>query len=96
MLGEPLRYLIGALPIVAGADPTVFRALLDALLSKTAGGAADYFLLGLHAQDPLLPIARRYRATVYTTRLYLVCWDDGEALRAALDSRPPYLELGAL
>jgi hypothetical protein len=53
-------------------------------------------LLGLHEADPLLAVARPHRAVWYTTNLYLVCWEDGEPLRASLDGRPPYLELGSL
>jgi hypothetical protein len=43
----------------------------------------------------MLPIARS-RGRAYVTRLFLVCWDDGDPLRASLDKRPPYLELGGL
>jgi hypothetical protein len=50
----------------------------------------------LQGADPLLSALRAYRATRYVTLLYLVCWADGEALRARLDGRVPYLELGSL
>jgi hypothetical protein len=93
--GESFRYLMAALPVVAGDDPAVFTALLDAALARVAG-AADYLLLGLHEADPLLPALRPYRGTRYTTRLYLVCWADGDDLRTGLDGRVPYLELGCL
>jgi hypothetical protein len=92
--GDSFRYLTAALPIVAEDDAHVFARLLEALLS--AAGTWDYALLGLHETDPLLSVAKTYRATWYTTRLYLVCWEDGEKVRAALDGRPPYLELGAM
>jgi hypothetical protein len=94
--GQALRYLTAALPVVADDDPAVFAALLDGLLVRAAGGPWQYLLAGLHEADPLLPVLRRYRATWYVTNLYLVCWDDGEELRARLDGRAPYLELGAL
>jgi hypothetical protein len=89
--GEPFRYRTAALPVVAGDDGEVFRALVE---RATAGSTP--LLIGLHEDDPLLDELRRYRATWYTTRLYLVCWDDGEELRAKLDGRVPYLELGSL
>jgi hypothetical protein len=92
--GEELRYLTAALPVAEDAE--VFAALLEALLARSAGGAAAYLLLGLHENDPLLEVVRSYRARWYTTRLYLVCWEDGEETRRALDGRPPYLELGCL
>jgi hypothetical protein len=92
--GEELRYLTAALPVADDAE--VFAALLDALLVRSSGGPAAYLLLGLHEADPLLEVARSYRARWYTTRLYLVCWEDSEAMRKGLDGRPPYLELGCL
>ena len=94
--GQPFHHLTAALPVAADDDPAVFRALLDALTRRPASGDADYLLVGLHATDPLLPVAENRAATCYTTRLYLVCWEDGESLRASLDGRVPYLELGSL
>jgi hypothetical protein len=92
--GDALRYRVAALPVVADDDPAVFAALLDAALARL--GTAEYLLVGLHEADPLMAVLRRRRATWYTTRLFLVCWDDGEELRRSLDGRPPYLELGSL
>jgi hypothetical protein len=92
--GDSFRYLTAALPLVAEDDPRVFALLLEAL--QSTAGPWEYVLLGLHEMDPLLSVAKTYRATWYTTRLYLVCWEDGEEVRAALDGRPPYLELGTL
>jgi hypothetical protein len=95
-VGSPFRYLIGALPVVADHRSEVFRALVDELLCRAAGWPYQYLLVGLHESDPLLPEVRRRSATEYKTRLFLVCWDDGEPLRESLDGRPPYLELGSL
>jgi hypothetical protein len=94
--GELFRYLVGALPLVADNDPAVFQALLDSLLHHVADGAGSHLLLGLHTNDPLLPVARAYQTTCYTTHVYLVCWEDGEEIRNRLDDRPAYLELGSL
>jgi hypothetical protein len=93
--GAAIRYRVAALPLVVDDDPAVFDALLDALLAR-GGGDADYLLIGLHEADPLMRALRRRWATWYVTRLFLVCWDDGEELRQTLDGRPPYLELGSL
>jgi hypothetical protein len=93
--GQPLHYLCGALPVVAGGDPAVFDALIDRLCCRAAG-RWPYLLIGLHESDPLLALLRERRATWYTTLLYLVCWDDGELARQALDERVPFLELGSL
>jgi hypothetical protein len=94
--GTPFRYLTAALPVVAEDRPDVFAALLSELRQWAAGGPCSHLLLGLHETDPLLPVAARFAAGRYTTRLYLVCWADGDAFRAGLDGRVPYLELGSL
>jgi hypothetical protein len=94
--GEAFRYLTAALPLVADDDPHIFASLLNGLYQRAQAGDCDYLLLGLHERDPLLPVLRRYRATWYTTRLHVVCWEDGEEMRQRLDDRPPYLELGCL
>jgi hypothetical protein len=92
--GDPFRYRFAALPLVADDDAAVFAALLGASLARCE--EADYLLVGLHESDPLLSVLRHRRATWYTTRLFHVCWDDGEVVRQSLDGRPPYLELGCL
>ena len=94
--GEPLRYLMGALPVALEDDRAVFAALLTALRAKAAGRPWSHLLLGLHESDPLLPVARRSQAACYLTRLFLVCWRDGDESRDALDGRAPYLEAGSL
>jgi hypothetical protein len=94
--GEGLRCVTAALPVLAGDDPAVFAALVEGVRDRAARGGPAHLMLGLHEGDPLLPALLPYRATWYTTRLYLVCWDDGESVREALDGRVPYLELGSL
>ena len=94
--GATFRHLMAAVPIAADDDAAVFGALLDFAIVESMNRDSDYLLLGLHAADPLLKIAKDRAATCYTTRLYLVCWEDGEPFRAAIDGRPPYLELGSL
>jgi hypothetical protein len=94
--GTPFRYLMGALPVVAGEDPAVFAALLETLRARVAGGPWTHLLLGLHERDPLLRVARRHQAACYVTRLFLVSWPDGNEARQALDGRVPYLEAGSL
>jgi hypothetical protein len=94
--GECFRHLTAVVPTVADNDREVFAAMLQALLSKCSRNAESYLLVGLNENDPLLDVLRTYRATWYTTRLYLVCWSDGDPIRETLDGRPPYLELGCL
>jgi hypothetical protein len=94
--GTPLRCLMAAIPTVMNNDAKVFTALLEFLLARVAGGAADYLLIGLHETDPLLSVAKRWAVDSYITRMYLVSWEDGNSFRARLDDRPFYLELGFL
>lgn len=95
-VGEPLRCCMAAIPTVLDNDASVFESLLEVSLSRAAGGASDYLLVGLHEADPLWPAAKRRAIDTYVTRLYLVSWEDGPAFRARLDGRPLYLELGFL
>jgi hypothetical protein len=88
--------LYAALLVVADDCSVTFRALLDELLRRAASMCYEYLLVGFHESDPLLRELKTYGGTEYKTRLFLVCWEDGEALRRSLDGRPPYLELGSL
>jgi hypothetical protein len=94
--GQPFAYITGALPVVQDDDPSVIRALLDRLLDRIGTGGHPCLLAGFADKDPLLPLVRKYGMRSYITRLYHVCWEDGEELRTALDGRAPYLELGSL
>jgi hypothetical protein len=90
--GEVLRNRFAAVPVVENDDREVFATLLDA----ATAGKREYLLLGLHERDPLLAVARRYAAHEYVTRMFVVCWEDGDAFRKEMDARVPYLELGSL
>jgi hypothetical protein len=94
--GQHLHFLTAALPLVADDDPDVFAGLVSELSRRCAGGGWSHLLLGLHENDPLLPLFRRNCAACYTTHVFVVCWADGESRRALLDGRVPYLELGSL
>jgi hypothetical protein len=93
--GEAFPFITGAFPLVRDRAPEIATALIDFHLQSTAR-TTPFLLIGLHERDPLLPAIQRRQITQYVTRLYHVCWDDGEAQRRSLDSRPPYLELGCL
>lgn len=94
--GSGFRYLIAALPLVAENDPAVFLALIRELVAQARERSFDHVLIGLHESDPLWPLARTFGGMCYTTHLFVVCWDDGEAEFHGLDQRVPYLELGSL
>jgi hypothetical protein len=94
--GGAISCLTAALPVVSDDDCDVFAALVEAARDQAACRSASYLLLGMHADDPLLPAARRYEAVIYKTHVFLACWPDGEAARAELDGRVLYLEAGSL
>ncbi len=91
-----MHYVTAAIPVAAEGENAAFELLLRVMQERLGGGEAEYFLFGLHEQDPLADILNRQRGTDYTTNLYHVCWKDGEDARSTLDARPPYLELGSL
>jgi hypothetical protein len=94
--GSILDCMMAALIVVADDDRDVFDALLKAVCDHAVEVPVSYLLLGMHGDDPLLPAARRFHAVTYETHVFIVCWPDGEAARAELDGRVPYLELGSL
>jgi hypothetical protein len=93
--GAPLRAAYAALAVLENEDSQVLAPLVQAAAARAAD-RADYLLLGLAAADPLLESVRRLAVAEYVTHLFLVGWEDSDALRMALDGRPPYLELGSL
>jgi len=94
--GSELRHCFVSFMAIDGDDSDVFRALLGSIQSHVAAQGYDYFLVGLHECDPLLPTAREYPHRDYVSRLYVVYWEDGAEVCRSLDGRVPYLELAVL
>lgn len=94
--GKPFRYLIATLAVVERNDPFVFRLLIDALNDYHSGGHYDFLMVGLHETNPLLATVGSRATLQYKTRVFHVCWPDGESIRSLLDDRPPWYELGCL
>jgi hypothetical protein len=95
-VGQAIAFLDAALLVIKCDDLNVLRRLLTAATSRKAFPQEPFLAVGLHDSDPLLPEVRRRRTLEYMTRVFLVCWEDGEPLRQSLDHRPLYLELGRL
>jgi radical SAM superfamily enzyme YgiQ (UPF0313 family) len=93
--GSNLDYFNLALVCIRDNSQELFAVLLDRLLTKYRG-SNDFLMAGLHGHDPLLAVLAKYRHFNYFSRLYVVCWEDGETDFRKLDGRVPYLELGAL
>jgi radical SAM superfamily enzyme YgiQ (UPF0313 family) len=94
-VGTVLPYVNLSLVCVKGDDPQIFGALLEDLV-RWSKGNHTLLMAGCHERDPLLQTLRRYRHFRYDSRLYAVCWPDGEAAFQKLGNRVPYVELGSL
>jgi len=94
--GTEVRYLTTALTLIENEDEEVFGSLLEHLLARAADEPVSYVMLGMHDSDPLLKCVPMAKSRKYTGGLYLVYWQEGEALRRGLDDRPIYLEIGTL
>ena len=94
--GGQLRAAYASFVCIRDDDPVVFGDLLERVYHLAARRGYAYLLVGLAARDPLLPVARRYPHIGYHSRLYTVCWPDGEDLHARLDGRVPYVDIATL
>jgi hypothetical protein len=94
--GSTLPVRLAAIPVVRDNDPAVFRQLLEGTLRRLAEWREPLLLVGLHENDPLLPIARQYAGRDYRTTLYIVYWPEDVPDLGQLHQRVPYLELGCL
>lgn len=94
-IGETLDYSSLALVCIQDNDHDIFAALLSQLMFRLRG-SCSFLMAGMHERDSLLPVLRRHRHFAYRSRAYVVNWEDGEDDFQRLDTRVPYLELGAL
>jgi hypothetical protein len=81
---------------VADGEEPAFPALLDAALRAARARRLGALVLGLGAEDPLLPAARRRPHVAYRSTLYAVHGADGARAAAALDGRPLGPEVATL
>lgn len=94
--GETVRGVYAALVAVADDDRLIFARLLRDLHNRALDLGRTHLLLGLDARDPLLPIAKRYPHVLYSSRLYLASWPDGENLHEQLDRRVARVDIATL
>jgi len=94
--GTSLNSAVVAIPVVQNDDPFIFQLLLQSQLKNLRQKQIRFLLIGMHQDDPLLPIAREYARTEFVTRLYMVHWQHEPLNIDKIKSRVPYLELGAL
>lgn len=95
--GQCLNIIHVAFACVRDDDPAVFAALLERMRADHWKSRHDFLVIGLHERDPLRAALARFPAFHYASRLYLACWEDGEAFCESL--RPdliPHLETAML
>jgi len=96
-LGEALRMMSVAFLCVRNDNIKVASAILERIHADRRNGDCHLLIVGLHERDPLRAVVERFPAFRYTSRLYLVCWDDGMDFVRSLDpARIPHLEVATL
>ncbi|MDH3681839.1 MAG: hypothetical protein OEV40_18025, partial [Acidimicrobiia bacterium] len=96
--GHALDYAYVATTAVENDDPGVFDALLDTVIADARSRGLPIVLFGCDDRDPLRPLVERRSFLTYTTRVYVVSWDDDTQPGEPAHDRslPIYLELGCL
>jgi hypothetical protein len=95
--GEPIKLLYAAFVCVAGDDVAILKSLLEHIHDDNSHGESHFLAVGFHHRDPLRAAVRGFHSVRYRSRLYVVCWEDGEVSCQQLDHNLiPYLELGTL
>jgi hypothetical protein len=73
------------------------EAILERIYADRQGGGCHFLIVGLHERDPLREVVEGFPVFRYTSRFYLVCWDDGMDFVRSLDPvRIPHLEVAPL
>jgi hypothetical protein len=89
--GQPLRLAYGALALVRGEDPQVFRLLLDSALEWARQRGLDYFVVALAAGDPLAGAFHGLPCHELPSRIFRVRFEP-DAMPILPDARPPHFE----
>lgn len=96
--GAGLNYRFLALTCIENRSPDIFRQLLSAIWTDTIQSDRGALIMAaLHEKDPLSTTLATRPHVPFTSRLYVVHWDDGAKAFASLDGTlTPYIELGSL
>ena len=95
--GRNLRLAHIAFLCIRNDDPSVLAALLEQIHAEHRNAPVDYLVVGLHERDPLRKALLRFPSHSYTSRLFLVRWEEGRAFCESLDpDRIPHLETAML
>lgn len=94
--GERLNYSTGALVVIRDNNLVIFNDLINAVHNRALEYKNNFFNVGLHSNDSLLDVVKFRSSINFKSRLYTVTWEDKNKILSELDSKVPYLELGAL
>jgi hypothetical protein len=94
--GHLLSAVSLSLVCIRDDDPGTLAALLNAAHAEYRG-RRQWLMLGMHERDPLRRGVRRLTALRYVSRLYAVCWEDGQPVVDSLEpGLVPYLDIATL
>ncbi|MEK6828146.1 MAG: hypothetical protein AABX78_02245 [Nanoarchaeota archaeon] len=91
-----LRFLYVSFIAIEKDYLEIFKELLYTLYNDSVGKGYSHILIGLHSNDSLLKVVDEFNHIKFNSRLYIVCWQDGEKFFNELDNRIPYIELSTL
>lgn len=94
--GDRIPYFYLALVATEDNDPAIFSALLAHVYETRRRGPWHYCIAGLHESDPLAEVLPEYRRIESAGRLFGIHYPEDEPAFRALDSRAPYVEIGAV
>jgi hypothetical protein len=95
--GRPISHVYLSHVAVNDDSAEVFEALLARAYNEACDEGHACLVVGFADRHPFLPIVKRYyRSWTYSSVLYAVCWENGQAALAGIDRRVPHLEVGLL
>lgn len=94
--GKEIRHACACFFATKDNNPKYFKKLLQALGREWRARGYRSLLLGLHENDTLNRAVRLVPRLSCSSRLYVAEYADEAAIKARLDQRTPYLELGTL
>jgi hypothetical protein len=83
--GKALRSLMVSFIAIRNQYPFHFRALLDVIYRDYCRRNYHYFLVGCHETSPLVRAMSSFFTIRYTSRIYLVYWQDGQEFARQID-----------
>ena len=94
--GEKVPYFYLAFTHIKHNRPDIFRLLLRYLYNDRRKGNWNYFIAGLHENDPLSSILEEYRRIKVSGRLFVVHYPENKCDFNNLDNRIPYVEISMI